>query len=419
LKYIEDNRNQKENFYVTTEYLGNIKVTNEPIYEDSSYPNEKYRMLGLFKYWNIIEYFFPYKYLTDQSWDSVLIEMIPKIQDASDIDEYQSTLEELVAKIDDSHAYISFNKQPKKYLPVIISHVEGKAVISSYYNDSIANFNNLKLGDVILKINDLDISKEREKHFSYVSGSNLNHKTKKTYDRIFIGPENQIKLTIERNGELLEINSKRYEFKEFYYWYNSEQIKSKSINEKIGYIDMSHRFLIKEFDEIFKSFEGKEYIIVDLRTYPDGKYKMFTRYFNSEKRVFAKTYSPDISYPGRYLYKNDVETSKSRKAFKGKFILLVNEQTISLSEFTAMAFQTADHIITVGNQTAGADGRNIEIKYLGGYKTSMTGTGVLYPDGTETQRKGVKIDVEVKPTIKGLRQGRDEVLEKAIKIAKE
>lgn len=180
---------------------------------------------------------------------------------------------------------------------------------------------------------------------------------------------------------------------------------------------MSHRFLVKEFDEIFKSFEGKEYIIVDLRTYPDGKYKMFTRYFNSEKRVFAKIYSPDISYPGKFIYKNDVETSKNRKAFEGKFILLVNEETISLSEFTAMAFQTADNIITVGNQTAGADGRNIEIEYLGGYKTAMTGTGVLYPDGTETQRKGIKIDVEVKPTITGLRQGRDEVLDKAIEIA--
>ena len=45
--------------------------------------------------------------------------------------------------------------------------------------------------------------------------------------------------------------------------------------------------------------------------------------------------------------------------------------------------------------------------------------GIVYPDGTESQRNGVKIDIEVKPTINGLRAGRDEVLEKALEIAKQ
>jgi len=98
---------------------------------------------------------------------------------------------------------------------------------------------------------------------------------------------------------------------------------------------------------------------------------------------------------------------------------LVNEESVSRSEFIAMAFQTADNVITVGNQTAGADGDVVVSEYLGGYRTAITGTGILYPDGTETQRKGVKIDVEIKPTINGLREGRDEVLEKAIEIANE
>ena len=41
---------------------------------------------------------------------------------------------------------------------------------------------------------------------------------------------------------------------------------------------------------------------------------------------------------------------------------------------------------------------------------------MLYPDGTETQRKGVRIDKEVKPTIKGIKEGRDEVLEEALRM---
>ena len=84
-----------------------------------------------------------------------------------------------------------------------------------------------------------------------------------------------------------------------------------------------------------------------------------------------------------------------------------------------MAFQTADNVVTVGNQTAGADGDVVKFDYLGGFKTTMSGNGVIYPDGTLSQRNGIKIDVIVKPSLEGLRQGRDEILEKAIEIANE
>jgi len=49
----------------------------------------------------------------------------------------------------------------------------------------------------------------------------------------------------------------------------------------------------------------------------------------------------------------------------------------------------------------------------GGITTLISGIGILYPDGTETQRKGVKIDEVVKPTIAGIKAGLDEPLERA------
>jgi C-terminal processing protease CtpA/Prc len=44
----------------------------------------------------------------------------------------------------------------------------------------------------------------------------------------------------------------------------------------------------------------------------------------------------------------------------------------------------------------------------------ISGIGVFYPDGRPTQRVGIVPDVEVHPTIAGLRAGRDEVLETAV-----
>jgi C-terminal processing protease CtpA/Prc len=40
---------------------------------------------------------------------------------------------------------------------------------------------------------------------------------------------------------------------------------------------------------------------------------------------------------------------------------------------------------------------------------------VFYPDKRPTQRIGIIPDIEVKPTIAGIREGRDEVLEEALR----
>jgi hypothetical protein len=102
--------------------------------------------------------------------------------------------------------------------------------------------------------------------------------------------------------------------------------------------------------------------------------------------------------------------------YKGKIVILVNEITLSQAEYTTMAFRTAPGAVVVGTQTAGADGNISPFSLPGGISTLITGIGVYYPDGGETQRVGIVPDIEVRPTVAGVREGRDEVLEKAIGI---
>ena len=45
----------------------------------------------------------------------------------------------------------------------------------------------------------------------------------------------------------------------------------------------------------------------------------------------------------------------------------------------------------------------------------ISGIGVFYPNEKPTQRIGIVPNVEVKPTIEGIRAGRDEVLEEALR----
>ena len=83
LKEIEINRNQGNNFYIAAaDKIGNAVIQNEPDYPKFDWQNKDLRLLSLFRYWNIIEYFFPYKYQIDGSWDSALNDLLPKFLEA-------------------------------------------------------------------------------------------------------------------------------------------------------------------------------------------------------------------------------------------------------------------------------------------------------------------------------------------------
>lgn len=120
--------------------------------------------------------------------------------------------------------------------------------------------------------------------------------------------------------------------------------------------------------------------------------------------------------PGAFGRKSKSYTKKGKNCYTRKIVILVDEDTQSQSEFCAMSFRTNPQSIVVGNTTAGADGNVTSVTLSGGIQTMFSGLGVYYPDGTETQRVGIIPDVYVWPTVQGLREGRDEILEKALEI---
>jgi len=207
----------------------------------------------------------------------------------------------------------------------------------------------------------------------------------------------------------------------------------------IGYITLA---TIKdtEIPQIKKSFMNAKGIIIDIRNYPATSVIIsLGNYFNSKGKPFTRVTIANLNNPGEFNFGSPVsfsdnnagsrnawnryslnvfETPKSENYFQGKLVVIVNEETISLAEYTAMAFRAGDNTVIIGSQTQGADGNISFIPLPGGLKAGFSGIGVYYPDGSGTQRIGIVPDIEVKPTIQGIRKGRDELLEKAIEIIK-
>ncbi|MEO6818991.1 MAG: S41 family peptidase, partial [Ginsengibacter sp.] len=118
--------------------------------------------------------------------------------------------------------------------------------------------------------------------------------------------------------------------------------------------------------------------------------------------VFKMTKPTGMGIPGNPDY------------YKGKIIILVNENTISVGEFCTMIFMKAPKSKLLGTPTAGADGNVTYISFPDGTLVSVTGLGVYFPNGKETQRVGIQPDIIVKQTLSGYLNKKDEQLDKAI-----
>ena len=157
-------------------------------------------------------------------------------------------------------------------------------------------------------------------------------------------------------------------------------------------------------------------MVIDIRNYPSE----FVVFILGSRLVqqptpFARFTVGDINNPGSFTWTEPLVLEPADPGYGGKVVILVDEVSISQAEYTAMAFRAGPQAVVIGSTTAGADGNVSPIPLPGGLQTLISGIGVFYPDKTPTQRVGIVPDVFVAPTIDGIREGRDEVLEAALR----
>ncbi|MES2629490.1 MAG: S41 family peptidase [Bacteroidota bacterium] len=409
--------------YVKSGIVGNASFKAEKAYADSVFPSAEMRMLSLSRYWNMIEYFFPYKYVIGEKWENVLERMVPTFRDAKDTTAYHLAMLELTASIHDSHGYLAtpYIREyfGRKYVPFMFSVIEGKPVVTGFYNDSLGAVSGMQKGDVIHKVNGVPVEELMKQREKYIAASNHSAALDRYQFMLLNGSEDHVALDYERDGKLAVNTVNRFPFLRFNYDLSkSAPVDTvKMLTADVAYVNMGVLQRGKAL-KLLKPLKGTKAIIFDVRNYPQGSMYMVAGFLNNRKHNFATFTAPDFDDPGAVRTLRMMNCGyKNKDYYKGKVIILFNETTQSHAEFTCMALQTAPKVVSVGSQTSGADGNVSPIIFPGGYQTYMTGLGVFYPDGRPTQRVGIVPDVEVKPSVAGIRQGRDEVLEKAIEIA--
>lgn len=425
---INAKRPSEQHYVSLAEYVEN-PIFNEEPYNSMSYDNDGYRLLSLYRYWNIIEYFFPYKNLIEEDWDIVLQEFIPKYISSSNELDYKLATLELIGRVHDTHANIWMEDATLEQFwgvnsaPLKLSFVENKPVVTGYYEEEFGKNTGLINGDVITKINNQPVEDIIQEKLKYIPASNYPTKLRDIAPKLLRTNDDKLNIEFERAGKTSQVVLETYILAALgnpsSYSAQMDQEGFQMLDSNISYLYIGNLFNA-DLPDIMAKVQGSKGLIIDIRGYPkDNVLYSLAEYLLPEKTKFTKISGGSIEKPGLFKTNIELEAGKTNKDYyKGKVIILVNEQTQSAAEFDAMAFRQTPGSIVIGSTTAGADGDVSHFVLPGGIQTAISGIGIYNPDGSDTQRVGIIPDITVAPTIEGIKQNKDEVLEKAISLIK-
>lgn len=307
-------------------------------------------------------------------------------EDVDSKDLIKSSISGMLGSLDDEYSYYmdkenteSFNTSVDgKYVGIglTIQYYEGVTTVIDMYEGSPAAKSGLKSGDVIIKVNNKDVTKK---------------------------DSNQIaKMITGKVGKEVSITIKRDD-KEFTYKMKISEIEIPSVfseikeenNHKIGYLSIDN-FAANTYKQ-FKSHLTKlekakiDSLIIDVRNNSGGhlsQVKEILELFFDKKKVL---YQIETKGKPEKVY------SSSNDSRKYKVVILTNEASASASEVLAVCFkENYKNATIVGTTTYGKGTVQKAVDLSSGSSIKFTTQKWLTPSGDWINEKGVKPDVEVK-----------------------
>jgi C-terminal processing protease CtpA/Prc len=397
-------------------------------YASTRFPSMGYRVLAAYRWWTAINYFFPYKHLIGESWDAALPRAIRGMLAATDSLQYALAAAAMVTDIRDTHGGISgsvafANFMGRVPVGVQVQYVEGKPIVIFVADHEPTKATGIAVGDEIVSVDGEDVAARRSRLARYIAQSTPQALDNSVAARLLRGPDStNARVTVrDARNQVRELSLPRSMALQPLIAFARRGPIMTMLPGNIGYADLS-RLTVPAVDTMFEMFKDTKAIILDGRGYPQGTAWAIAPRL-TEKPVAAAAFrrpiamSPDTTESTTFAFTQPTP-STTKPRYTGKTFMLIDERNISQAEHTGLFFEAANNTQFVGSPTMGANGDVTTVVLPGGITARFTGHDVRHIDGRQLQRVGLQPHIPVKPTLAGIRAGRDEVLEKALEVAR-
>lgn len=399
---------------VTAQRLPEYRCRADKTYADMELPEVEYRVLAAYRLWNVIHFFYAHDELLGE-WDMRFNDIVMMLEHVTTRRDYELALAEVMTWVPDAHSAVLTDAhlalRGAAAPPFRLMPVEGKPVVVETYTADV------KTGDQLLRIDSALVAARMEELARYTPAATelaRQYYVARDLPNGAMGSESTF--TFRRpDGTQYDVKLTRGEI--------GQSVPAKAwriLDGNIAYVDLS-TLDVTQVPVLFSEVANTRAMIVDLRTTPRAlQAGMLAHLRNDSDSITSILRVPEL-LGGAFQY-TEIPQSLAEEApqkYAGRTIVLVDERTQSEAENAALAFDAISNAKFVGSVTAGTNGSVSSLVLPGNIPVRFTASAVRHADGRQVQGVGLEPDTLVARTIRGLSEGKDEVLLRAIALVDE
>jgi carboxyl-terminal processing protease len=407
------------------------------------------KIAGLSKFWSEAKYnFINFPSVPALDWDKTYLEFIPKVLATKSTLEYYKVLTAFCAKLKDGHTNIYEPDELDDELygrPAIATRlIEDKVIITRIFDEKL-KAEGIQIGQEVLEIDNIPVKKYAEEMvLPYASESTPQSYDVRVYQRNLLNGSTAkpVNLTVKAiNSKIFKIDLPRLSRSDISKLVPARKpFEIKMLDGNIAHIMVNSMDDGDKVDELFAAkyneIEKADAIILDLRENGGGSsgigYNILAfltdKPFNGSK-WFTRNYRPTYRAWGNPQEKFGDEASsisaeqlkairKGAKVYDKPVIVLSSPRTFSAAEDFLVAYKPLKRGLIIGEPSGGSTGQPMLISLPGGGQARICTKRDAFADGTEFVGVGVVPDILASPKISDFVEGKDAVLEVALKELK-
>lgn len=364
--------------------------------------------------WNILQHFYPYFDVVKTNWNDTLAHALKSAAADADERSFIRTLRRMIAALQDGHGRVHHPSQKSfEALPIALGWVENQLVITRVAE----GVTELQPGDIILSIDGKPSVRAIAEAEALVSAATPQYRRYVALNALRVGERGtEAKLVIKNvTGQKRVVSLRRRVETE-----PLREIRPDKVTEiKLGilYVDLD-RITFPEFKAALPQLEKAKGIVFDVRGYPKTSLE-FLNYITDKPINSPKYLIPLITRPNRERIEELDQSQNFKPAstyLAAKKVFITDGRAISAAETIMGTVETYKLGEIVGETTAGTNGNVNPFMLPGNYRITWTGLKVTKQNGSRHHGVGIEPTVQVSRTIKGIRERRDEQLERAVMI---
>ncbi|KQC00818.1 S41 family peptidase [Pedobacter sp. Hv1] len=417
---------------LTEKYKARAALWKGDIFKTPYKPNlsDEEKVAGLSQLWAQAKYNFVYLDRLTTDWNKTYLAYLPLVKATKSTKEYYRVLQQFYAQLHDGHTDVfppaelvrEFYAKP----PVRTELIEGRVFITSVSSDSLQQ-NGIVPGLEILKIDGEPVMSYADKYIKpYLNSSTLQDLIARQFSTYLLRGDEFTPISLElkdKKGKVWTTTLNRSGYK------NLKKVPAmefKTIGD-IGYLTINSfndESILKKYDSLFTTIANTKSLIIDVRDNGGGE-GAYGEYIlrTLANQTFNLAKGSTIRYEGQpvpgtnWVTRSMGSTAPNKKNHYDKpIVLLIGPNTYSAAEDFTMQFDAMQRGKLIGLPTGGSTGQPFSFDLPGGGSARVCAKKDTYPDGKEFVGIGIIPAITVTPTIKGLFEGKDETLMRALEF---